>query len=53
MKYLTEPLYKKMQLFHLPLEAGMSLTDLEEEFGIELQMISGGNSSSIYLIDKG
>ena len=35
MKYLTEPLYKKMQLFHLPLEAGMSLTDLEEEFGIE------------------
>src|SRR5699024_1280806 len=26
---------------------------IEEEFGIELQMISGGNSSSIYLIDKG
>jgi hypothetical protein len=35
MRYLTEPLYKKMQLFQLPLEAGMTLTDLEETFGIE------------------
>lgn len=35
MKYLTEPLYKKMQLFHLPLEASMTLRDLEQEFGIE------------------
>ena len=26
---------------------------IEEEFAIQLQMISGGNSSSIYLIDKG
>lgn len=35
MKHLTESLYKKMQLFHLPLENGMTLTDLEEAFGIE------------------
>lgn len=27
--------------------------DIEERYGIELAMISGGNSSSIYLIDKG
>lgn len=27
--------------------------DLEEKFGIKLEMVSGGNSSSIYLIDKG
>ena len=27
--------------------------EIEREFGIKLQMISGGNSSSIYLIDKG
>ena len=26
---------------------------LEEKFGIKLEMISGGNSSSIYLVDKG
>lgn len=26
---------------------------IEKEFGVQLQMISGGNSSSIYLIDKG
>ncbi len=26
---------------------------IEKEFGIELNMVSGGNSSSIYLIDKG
>ncbi|MBR5315654.1 MAG: alanine/ornithine racemase family PLP-dependent enzyme [Firmicutes bacterium] len=26
---------------------------LEEKFGIKLEMVSGGNSSSIYLIDKG
>lgn len=35
MKYLTESLYKRMQLFQLPLEAGMTLADLEEAFGIE------------------
>lgn len=29
MKYLTEPLYKKMQLFQLPVEPGMTLDDLE------------------------
>ena len=27
--------------------------ELEEKYGIKLEMISGGNSSSIYLIDKG
>jgi len=26
---------------------------IEEKYGIKLQMVSGGNSSSIYLIDKG
>lgn len=27
--------------------------DLESKYGIKLEMISGGNSSSIYLVDKG
>ncbi len=35
MKYLTEDLYKKMQLFQLPLEDGITLDDLEELFEID------------------
>ena len=35
MKYLTEVLYKKQQLFQLPLEEGMQLTDLEEMFDMD------------------
>ena len=35
MKYLTEELYKKMQLFQLPLEDGITLDDLAEAFDIE------------------
>lgn len=35
MKYLTEVLYKKQQLFHLPLEEGMQITDLEEMFDMD------------------
>lgn len=27
--------------------------DLEAKYGIKLEMVSGGNSSSIYLVDKG
>ena len=27
--------------------------EIEAKFGIKLEMVSGGNSSSIYLIDKG
>lgn len=27
--------------------------DLESKYGIDLEMVSGGNSSSIYLVDKG
>ena len=32
MKYLTEDLYKKMQLFQLPLQDGFTFEDLEELF---------------------
>ena len=35
MKHFTEELYKKMQLFQLPLEEGLSLQDIEDAFGIE------------------
>lgn len=35
MRYLTEELYKKMQLFQLPLEDGITLDDLAEAFDIE------------------
>ena len=35
MKYLTEELYKTMQLFQLPLEDGITLDDLAEAFDIE------------------
>lgn len=34
MKHFTEELYKKMQLFQLPLEEGLSLQDIEDAFGI-------------------
>lgn len=37
MKYLTEDLYKKMQLFQLPLEEGITLDNLEELFEIDAQ----------------
>ena len=36
MKYLTEDLYKKMQLFQLPLQDGFSFEDLEELFEIDV-----------------
>ena len=35
MRHLTEELYKKMQLFQLPLEADMTMEQLAEEFDIE------------------
>ncbi|MBQ2777188.1 MAG: hypothetical protein IJF50_06775 [Peptococcaceae bacterium] len=35
MKYLTEELYKKMQLFQLPLQDGFTFEDLEELFEID------------------
>ena len=35
MKYLTEDLYKKMQLFQLPLQDGFTFEDLEELFEID------------------
>lgn len=37
MKYLTEDLYKKMQLFQLPLQDGFTFEDLEELFEIDAQ----------------
>lgn len=37
MKYLTGDLYKKMQLFQLPLEEGITLENLEELFEIDAQ----------------
>ena len=37
MKYLTEELYKRMQLFQFPLEDGITLNDLEELFEIDVQ----------------
>jgi len=36
MKYLTEDLYKKMQLFQLPLQDGFTFEDLEELFEIDV-----------------
>ena len=36
MKYLTEELYKKMQLFHFPMEGNMTLAELAEEFELDL-----------------
>ena len=36
MKYLTEDLYKKMQLFQLPLQDGFNFEDLEELFEIDV-----------------
>lgn len=36
MKYLTEDLYKKMQLFQLPLQDGFTFADLEELFEIDV-----------------
>lgn len=35
MRYLTEDLYKKMQLFQLPLQDGFTFEDLEELFEID------------------
>ena len=37
MKYLTEELYKRMQLFQFPLEDGVTLSDLEDLFEIDAQ----------------
>ena len=36
MKYLTDDLYKKMQLFQLPLQDGFTFEDLEELFEIDV-----------------
>lgn len=37
MRYITDALYKKMQLFHLPVDGDMTLADVEELFGIEAE----------------
>lgn len=37
MRYITDALYKKMQLFHLPVDGDMTLADIEELFGIEAE----------------
>ena len=37
MRYITDALYKKMQLFHLPVDGDMTLADVEELFVIEAE----------------
>ena len=37
MRYITDALYKKMQLFNLPVDGDMTLVDVEELIGIEAE----------------
>lgn len=36
MNYITDDLYKKMQMFCLPIEEGISLAEIAEEWGVDL-----------------